>query len=552
VPDALLGYLSMGDERQPVITPGGPRPRESTHFVPPGQAVRQNPDGTFSIVTPSSDEATESDLMDEELVLTPGGFRPKSKVHFIRPGHSLRLVQGRHKEVDAQGAEVMDLGALEARPEGLPIMPRHVMRAKGPVPAFGSGWIAYADWTNTTGKPVSSFTTKWMVPPVPHTSSGQTIFLFNGIQNSSMIYQPVLQWGPSAAGGGAYWAVASWYADGQGGGSHYSTLVRVNPGDVLTGVMTLTAQSAHGFSYNCDFTGIANTSLVIQNVQELTWCIETLEAYGITKATDYPATAVTAFTGIELKVGTAPATDAALAWTAVDSITDTGQHAIVVSNANPGGEVDIYYNEYREWLYALYADLLGRAPDPGGLAYWIGQLTSGASLQLVANGFLDSPEYCTRIITGLYQQLLSRAPDSGGLAGWVSTMEKGTALQQIISGFCGSVEYQKDNPVPAQFVESLYQRLLGRLSDPGGKQGWINALQAGRGTAYVINGFLTSQEYCTGRITNLYTTLLGRQPDAGGLAGWVTSMTGGTAFQQIQLGFLTSPEYQDRALKRFP
>jgi hypothetical protein len=431
-------------------------------------------------------------------------------------------------------------------------MPRNVVRAAGVVPALGSGWIAYADWTNNTGKPVSSFTTTWTVPPAPSSSSGQTVFLFNGIQNSSMIYQPVLQWGPSAAGGGAYWAVASWYADGQGGVSHYSTLVRVNPGDVLVGVMTLTGQSATGFSYNCQFTGVANTSLAIQNVQQLTWCIETLEAYGITKATDYPATARTAFTKIEMKTGTAPASDPPLAWTAVDSVTDTGQHAIVVSNSNPGGEVDIYYNEYQEWLYALYADLLGRAPDPGGLAYWIGQLTSGQSLQTVANGFLDSQEYCTKIVTGFYQQFLNRAPDAGGLAGWVSTLEKGTALQQIILGFCNSAEYLNNNPVPAQFVESLYERLLGRASDPAGKQGWVSALQAGRGTAYVINGFLDSPEYCTDRVTNLYLTLLGRQPDAAGLAGWVSTMEKGTAFQQIQLGFLTSVEYQGRALKRFP
>ena len=45
-----------------------------------------------------------------------------------------------------------------------------------------------------------------------------------------MIYQPVLQWGVSAAGGGNSWAVASWYADGQGGHSFYSQLVPVNEG----------------------------------------------------------------------------------------------------------------------------------------------------------------------------------------------------------------------------------------------------------------------------------------------------------------------------------
>jgi hypothetical protein len=210
------------------------------------------------------------------------------------------------------------------------------------------------------------------------------------------------------------------------------------------------------------------------------------------------------------------------------------------------------YSDVRQWLHALYADLLGRAPDAGGLAGWLGALQSGQSRQSVVNGFINSQEYCTAIITGLFQQLLGRAPDAGGLAWWVNTMQGGTALQQIILGFCDSPEYQGDNPPPAQFVESLYERLLGRASDPAGKQGWIDALQAGHGTSYVINGFLNSQEYCSNRVAGLYQTLLGRQPDAAGLAFWVTALTEGTAFQQIQLGFLTSVEYQARALTRFP
>jgi hypothetical protein len=162
-----------------------------------------------------------------------------------------------------------------------------------------------------------------------------------------------------------------------------------------------------------------------------------------------------------------------------------------------------YCSDGRQWIHALYADLLGRVPDAGGLAFWIGRLNAGQGLRFVADGFLQSQEYCTNIITGLYHQLLSRTPDAGGLASWVNMMQNGTALQEIILGFCDSAEYQNNNPVPEQFVESLYGRLLGRASDPGGKQSWIDELQAGRGTAHVINGFLTSQEYCDNRVREL-------------------------------------------------
>jgi len=55
------------------------------------------------------------------------------------------------------------------------------------------------------------------------------------------IIQPVLQWGSSAAGGGQYWAIASWFV----GGAHtvYSDLKQVSSGDTIYGNMTLDATS---------------------------------------------------------------------------------------------------------------------------------------------------------------------------------------------------------------------------------------------------------------------------------------------------------------------
>lgn len=284
--------------------------------------------------------------MAEDDVLTPGGYRPRSLVHKVEPGHKLDAAEGRLRTLTASGQVVAEHGEIPRRAAGTPLMPGNVMRRPGIAPALGSGWIVYADWSNNTGKPVSSFATTWAVPPAPATQSGQTIFLFNGIQNSTMIYQPVLQWGPSAAGGGNYWAVASWYADGQGGHSFYSSLVQVNPGAALVGVMTLTGQSGAAFSYDCKFQGLANTDLPIQNVEQLTWCIETLEAYGVTQCSDYPNTPDTAMTNISLQTG---GVSPSLAWAAVNAVTDCGQQAIVVSNANPGGEVDLYYKPPKLW-----------------------------------------------------------------------------------------------------------------------------------------------------------------------------------------------------------
>jgi hypothetical protein len=263
----------------------------------------------------------------EELILTPGGLRPRSLVHQVREGEVLRAVDGVVHRVDASLTSFLTSSHIRLRHES--------------TAALASGWIADAFWNNGTGSSITSFTTTWAVPQPPATSSGQLIYLFNGIQNYGNNYgilQPVLQWGASPAGGGPYWAVSNWYVT-SGGQAFFTPLVEVSPGDVLTGVMTLTGQSAGGFDYDSQFVGIG-TTLSIQNIAELLWSNETLEAYGITQCSDYPPGGV-AFTDIGIQTA---AGYPSISWTAENRVTDCGQNVMVASNANPGGEVDIAFS----------------------------------------------------------------------------------------------------------------------------------------------------------------------------------------------------------------
>jgi len=268
--------------------------------------------------------------MASNLVLTPGGYRHAALVHRVEPYHAVNISEGKVRLKNLKTHALVDV-------------PEHRIQP-GEVPGFGSGWIAYAYWLNTTGKPVTGFQTTWNVPPAPATDNGQTIFLFNGIDPTDptkAILQPVLQWGPSHAGGGSYWSVASWYVLGNGQ-AFYTPPVPVNEGDVLVGLMTLTAQGGGLFSYQSEFQGIAGTQLPVQNVAELTWCNETLEAYNITACSDYPATDVTPMQSISLSTGNSTPD---VHWTPQDPVTDCGQHALVPINSGAGGEVDLYYRQ---------------------------------------------------------------------------------------------------------------------------------------------------------------------------------------------------------------
>jgi hypothetical protein len=283
--------------------------------------------------------------MSDDLVLTPGGFRPRSFVNVIEPGHGLtRLETGEFAKLELATGKVTQLAKPSVGqaqftahgPHGAPKGPS----TPGPG-AIANGWQVYA-WWDSANKSLTSFSTEWIVPPAPSTSSGQTIFLFNGIQNTGTnfgILQPVLQWGGSAAGGGAYWSVASWYVT-SGGQAFHTNLVSVNPGTKLLGIMTQTGASGANYSYSSTFHGIANTTLPVNNIALLHWANETLECYSLTKCSDFPAATDTAMGEIAIQIGSA---HPALKWAPVNATTGCGQHATVASYANPRGKVDLYY-----------------------------------------------------------------------------------------------------------------------------------------------------------------------------------------------------------------
>jgi len=283
--------------------------------------------------------------MADEVVLTPGGFRPESFVPAVQPGHGLTLLAtGEIADLELATDEVTHFPkppALQAQfaahgPAGAP--EGRLAPPPGPLP---NGWQTYG-WWDSGNNSIAYFSTDWTVPPSPATSSGQTIFLFNGIQNTGANYgilQPVLQWGSSAAGGGAYWSVASWYV-ASSGQAFYSNLARVNPGVKLKGVMNQTAASGGQYDYSSTFPGIANSTLPIRQIAPLHWANETLECYGLTKCSDLPAATDTAMEAIEIRIGS---THPKLGWNPVNAITNCGQHTLVASNANPNGKMELYY-----------------------------------------------------------------------------------------------------------------------------------------------------------------------------------------------------------------
>jgi hypothetical protein len=340
-----------------VLTPAGPRSKSKVKQVEAGQAVRVRGDEPEIVSTrglranvPETAAAAAIPVRytlrrkptDPDYVVTPAGLLHKSNVHVITPGNTLDLNDQHMRELDRSRRVVQDHGPLA------PLRRSALLEGVEDqiLPALGSGWIVYTGWTNNTGTPIDYFATTWTVPSPPLTRSDQLIYIFNGLQDASggnFIFQPVLQWGNNGTDGGDFWQVATWFVTTTKG--VHSPFVRVNPGDVLKGVMTLTGRTrppapVTTFSYYGEFEGIRGTGFTVTTLLELKWAAETLEAYNVDEASDY-ATRRINMRAIDLRTGGAAPTPA-LAWNISNSITDVGQDTVVVADGTPNGEVNLY------------------------------------------------------------------------------------------------------------------------------------------------------------------------------------------------------------------
>ncbi len=127
-------------------------------------------------------------------------------------------------------------------------------------------------------------------------------------------------------------------------------------------------------------------------------------------------------------------------------------------------------------LIRLYSGVLGRAPDEGGLDYWLEALASGQTLTSVAEAFFAGNEFLDNrgstapdlLIESLYQQVLARTADADGKAYWQTQLQNDDfAVGDLALSFTNSQEYiSATETETAQFLDE-YQaaNLVGVVID---------------------------------------------------------------------------------------
>ena len=103
-------------------------------------------------------------------------------------------------------------------------------------------------------------------------------------------------------------------------------------------------------------------------------------------------------------------------------------------------------------IIGLYTAYYNRAPDQGGFDFWNQQASAtgdiSATLLMISEGFSQHPQFIQdyprtdstrQFVTKIYNNILNRAPDAGGLDFWVKELDRGLRKSKFIVTYLNNV-----------------------------------------------------------------------------------------------------------------
>lgn len=267
--------------------------------------------------------------------------------------------------------------------------------------------------------------------------------------------------------------------------------------------------------------------------------------------------------------------------------------------------------QVKAFVKRFYKEVMGREGDEGGIQYWTDSLLAGERTGAdVAKEFALSKEFegknlnHDQFVRIMYKAFFNREPDAGGYQLWMEWLNNGRSRKSVIAEFINSDEFrtlcsnygitpgQIEDDTPEQntpqpnnnppspetpplkldasgvddakldgYVERLYEKVLGRGSDPSGKAYWKQVIKDGHdgngkqfdAAIAAREGFFDADEYTSKNksnedfLTDVYHAFFNREPDAEGYNYWLNRMYNENYPKQkvIDEGFGHSDEFID-------
>ena len=203
-------------------------------------------------------------------------------------------------------------------------------------------------------------------------------------------------------------------------------------------------------------------------------------------------------------------------------------------------------------------DLTAKLPTATARSSWVSQLSAGTKtkgdlVEALRRGTDNTGNVDP--VARLYRAFLDRAPDAGGLTFWIHRKRAGTwTVTRMADSFAASDEFEATYGTMSNraFVTRIYTDVLGRPADPSGVDYWTGKLDSqARTRGSVMVGFSESGEYKTQQAQNTdvavaFTFLLGRAPTSSEEITWVNRQKAGTPQATLATELLDSAAYATR------
>jgi hypothetical protein len=200
-------------------------------------------------------------------------------------------------------------------------------------------------------------------------------------------------------------------------------------------------------------------------------------------------------------------------------------------------------NDEQAFVEAAFSELVGHAPDAGGLDYWRFVLEQGSSRSVLTAALVFSDEWDRREVGKLYASYLKRAP-SPGEAGYWAGIIRSNGLDVVRAAILSSDEYFAANGRSNDaFISAVYQQILERPAEPNGRAYWVQRLNTGTPRSLVAGGLAGSDEAHSRLTDHLIADLLNRPASAGDLAIGIGVLRGGFTEPAFIANLVASDEY---------
>jgi hypothetical protein len=159
----------------------------------------------------------------------------------------------------------------------------------------------------------------------------------------------------------------------------------------------------------------------------------------------------------------------------------------------------------------IYLEVLGRAPDAGGLAAYVAALAAGTATASMVRRTIANSDEARGLLNGLYHQIFGRDIDPSGLNTYSGALANGSSLDavRLILGLSDEAKGK---------IDQLYHDVLGRPVDGGGLATYTATLANG-GSLAEVRGILAHSVEAAGDLVPLFRGIVGRAPGAAELVG---------------------------------